>query len=121
MIVIGIGQEIFGALLLHHAVKAKAAIDELREDTDKETWAVVWYSSRRVPTLAMVVTEGALDIDIQWGTNALVSTSSIALSKDINFDSLKDTPARNKVGADQRYGQSKLALRHLSGIRYIGI
>ncbi|KAG6842881.1 hypothetical protein H0H93_003086, partial [Arthromyces matolae] len=39
----------------------------------------------------------------------VVFTSSIALSKGINFDSLKDTPARRKVSADQRYGQSKLA------------
>ncbi|KNZ74067.1 hypothetical protein J132_08238 [Termitomyces sp. J132] len=73
--------------------------------------------------------------DIQWGTNALgpfhltqllmpallaaarnsntnarvIFTSSIALSQGINFDTLKDTPARKKIGASERYGQSKLA------------
>ncbi|KAG6888161.1 hypothetical protein C0995_010172 [Termitomyces sp. Mi166 len=73
--------------------------------------------------------------DIQWATNALgpfhltqllmpallaaarnsntntrvIFTSSIALSKAINFDTLKDTPARKKIGASDRYGQSKLA------------
>ncbi|KAG6907099.1 hypothetical protein DXG01_010512 [Tephrocybe rancida] len=82
---------------------------------------------------SMDVTEDGYDI--QWGTNVVgpfhftqllmpallaaggnsddksrvVFTSSIALSKDINFDSLGDTPERKKVGADQRYGQSKLA------------
>ncbi|KAG6853457.1 putative secondary metabolism biosynthetic enzyme [Blastosporella zonata] len=82
---------------------------------------------------SMDVTEDGYDI--QWGTNVVgpfhftqllmpallaaarhsddksrvVFTSSIVLSKGINFDSLRDTPARKKVGADQRYGQSKLA------------
>ncbi|KAG6812183.1 hypothetical protein H0H92_003988 [Tricholoma furcatifolium] len=85
--------------------------------------------------------------DIQWGTNVLgpfyftqllmpallagaqnsdqksrvIFTSSIALSKGIDFDSLKDTPARKKVSADQRYGQSKLAniiLAHEVARRY---
>ncbi|KAG6917173.1 hypothetical protein DXG01_003609 [Tephrocybe rancida] len=39
----------------------------------------------------------------------VIFTSSIAASENINFDSLKGTPARKKVGADQRYGQFKLA------------
>ncbi|KAG6917179.1 hypothetical protein DXG01_003615 [Tephrocybe rancida] len=82
---------------------------------------------------SMDVTEDGYDI--QWGTNAVgpfhltqllmpallaaashsgpksrvVFTSSIVGAKGINFDSLKDTPARKTVGADQRYGQSKLA------------
>lgn len=38
----------------------------------------------------------------------VVFASSVVLSKGINFDSLEDTPARKKVCADQRYGQSKL-------------
>ncbi|KAG5722760.1 hypothetical protein E4T56_gene7956 [Termitomyces sp. T112] len=82
---------------------------------------------------SMSITEDGYDI--QWGTNALgpfhltqllmpallaaarnsnknarvIFTSSIALSKGINFDTLKDTPARKKIGASERYGQSKLA------------
>ncbi|KAG6856470.1 hypothetical protein H0H87_004049 [Tephrocybe sp. NHM501043] len=39
----------------------------------------------------------------------VIFTSSIAGSKGINFESLKDTPARKALSAGQRYGQSKLA------------
>ena len=34
-------------------------------------------------------------------------TASIVQSKGIKFDTLTDTPARKKMSADQRYGQSK--------------
>ncbi|EJD00113.1 NAD-binding protein [Fomitiporia mediterranea MF3/22] len=74
--------------------------------------------------------------DIQWGTNVVgpfyftqqlmpallaaaenspdkkarvLFTSSIVQSDDINFETTKDTPARKKMSASNRYGQSKFA------------
>lgn len=34
-------------------------------------------------------------------------TASIVQSDTIDFDTVKDTPARKKLSADKRYGQSK--------------
>ncbi|KXN84582.1 hypothetical protein AN958_12263, partial [Leucoagaricus sp. SymC.cos] len=168
----GIGKEIVRTLLLRNAkvymasrnaAKAKAAIEELKEDTGKEALFLklnlaslnsvqkaakeFLSKEKELHTLFnngglmfLVETAHSMDVtedgyDIQWGTNALgpfyltqllmsalltaarnsgkksrvVFTSSIVVAKGINFDTLKDTSERKKLGADQRYGQSKLA------------
>ncbi|KDR69693.1 hypothetical protein GALMADRAFT_77276 [Galerina marginata CBS 339.88] len=83
---------------------------------------------------ALEVTEDGYDI--QWATNALgpfyfttllmpaltagakqspdgkarvTFSASIVQTKSINYDVMTDTPARKKMSADQRYGQSKFA------------
>jgi len=84
--------------------------------------------------LALEITEDGHDI--QWGTNALgpyyftkllipaliagakksadgkarvTFAASIVQSKSIDYNTLTDTPARKKLSADKRYGQSKFA------------
>lgn len=42
------------------------------------------------------------------GVSRVTFTSSIYQTKSINYDVVTDTPARKKISADQRYGQSKL-------------
>ncbi|EIM79661.1 NAD-P-binding protein [Stereum hirsutum FP-91666 SS1] len=93
-----------GVMFLTSAPQA----DAISEDGYDIQWATnalgPWYFTHLLTPALIIAAETSQDTKAR-----ILFTSSIVQGKDLNWDAMKDTPARRKMSADARYGQSKLA------------